>query len=122
MNLPAGFDPALLLLIGLAQAGKDTAATLIMAEDARFLRVAFADPVREMALRLDPLVGGPGFCPYCGDAAMRLSGAVEVYGWEEAKKLPDVRRLLQRMGQHRRAEHRRGARIRPRPPAFEPGE
>lgn len=83
-------------IIGLAQAGKDTAATLIMEEDPRFHRVAFADPVREMALRLDPFVE-------VGDRRRRdywrLSQIVgDVGDWEEAKKLPDVRRLLQRMG------------------------
>lgn len=77
-------------LIGLAQSGKDTFARILMEEDPRYSRVAFADPVRDMALRLDPTVYACGY--------VRLSELVLEEGWDAAKRHPDVRRLLQRLG------------------------
>lgn len=74
-------------LYGRAQAGKDTVAGL-MKDIAGFRRVAFADPLREMALDIDPLVGQD----------VHLREIVLVHGWEDAKKHPEVRRFLQRLG------------------------
>lgn len=90
-------------LIGLAQSGKDTVASLFIQEDARFSRVAFADPVREMLLRLNPLVEVPeevkdGFIWERTISHAFVAEVVGLYGWDLAKRWPDVRRLLQRMG------------------------
>lgn len=79
------------MLIGITgrkQAGKDSfAARLVKAHG--FTRVAFADPMREFALALDPLV----------DSHYRLSEIVYSLGWDVAKEsIPEVRRTLQRLG------------------------
>lgn len=73
---------------GKKQAGKDSfAARLVEAHG--FTRVAFADPMREFALALDPLV----------DGHYRLSEIVRSLGWDVAKEsIPEVRRTLQRLG------------------------
>lgn len=73
-------------LAGYAGAGKDTAAQGLIAQG--WQRIAFADAVREAAAALDPLVSGNA----------RLSEIVLQAGWEGAKQLPEVRRLLQRLG------------------------
>lgn len=79
------------MLIGITgrkQAGKDSfAARLVEAHG--FTRVAFADPMRDFALALDPLV----------DGHYRLSEIVKSLGWDVAKEsIPEVRRTLQRLG------------------------
>src|SRR5690606_2560032 len=43
-------------LMGYARSGKDTAGAMLHA-DLGYRRVSFADPVREMALALDPIIG-----------------------------------------------------------------
>lgn len=81
-------------LMGRARSGKDTvAARLVTAHG--YTRVAFADPLKDVALALDPIVGISGF-----GQQQRLSGFVQRCGWEWAKdQLPEVRRTLQRLGQ-----------------------
>lgn len=74
-------------LTGLKRSGKDTVADRLV-EQHGFTKVAFADPLREMALALDPLVAD----------GYHLSDAVTDLGWEEAKEYPEVRRTLQRLG------------------------
>lgn len=82
-------------IIGRRRVGKDTAANYLVRNHS-YARVGFADPVKEAALAINPyvvshhpLTGGPG----------RLHHIVDDYGWEEAKDLvPEVRRLLQRIG------------------------
>ena len=86
-------------LIGRARSGKDTAAAALV-EERGFTRLAFADPLREIALALDPFVGSPALpgdlAPFRG---VRLSTAIDALGWERAKDtIPEVRRLLQRLG------------------------
>lgn len=82
-------------LIGRKRSGKDTAA-LHLVQSRAYTRLAFADPLKEMALALDPFV--------CADemdgAAVRLSELVREIGWERAKdEHAEVRRILQRTGQ-----------------------
>ncbi|QOP65084.1 deoxynucleoside monophosphate kinase [Arthrobacter phage Adumb2043] len=90
----------LLGLIGKKRTGKDTfAGTLI--ERHAYARIALADPLREAALALDPIVGT---FPLQSDGVVRvrewrLSDVVEELGWEKAKDyIPEVRRTLQRLG------------------------
>ncbi|MGW6754538.1 deoxynucleotide monophosphate kinase family protein [Streptomyces sp. NPDC055006] len=82
--------------LGRARSGKDTAAAALVAEHA-YTRVAFADPLKEMALAVDPLI-----TTYISDGArttVRLSSLVADVGWEHAKDTyPEVRRTLQRLG------------------------
>lgn len=74
-------------LSGYARSGKDTVAA-ILAEDG-WERRAFADPLREMLLRLNPIA----------DGELRVQDLVSLYGWDDAKTLyPEIRELLQRLG------------------------
>jgi hypothetical protein len=81
-------------LMGRARSGKDSVAARLMGHH-NYSRVAFADPLRDMALALDPWVVSPG-----DSAPLRLSQVVRNVGWEQAKEyLPEVRRTLQALGQ-----------------------
>lgn len=87
-------------LIGKKRVGKDTFAAVLV-EKHGYERVALADPLREAALGLDPLVGT--FPLTVNDKlstrAWRLSEVVDAIGWERAKDyVPEVRRTLQRFG------------------------
>lgn len=82
---------------GKKRSGKDTAASYLV-EKLGFTRLAFADKLRAVALGTDPFV-----CVPTGDEPFqvkyeRLARVVEKRGWEKAKAIPDVRRLLQRIG------------------------
>lgn len=83
-------EVVLLMLIGFGhrqQVGKD----FIAANLPGFARVAFADAVRDFALVVNPFVGAPY-------PELRLASMVHAMGWEEAKKAPEVRRLLIAVG------------------------
>jgi hypothetical protein len=75
-------------LSGYAQSGKDTVAQILISEFG-FTRVAFADKIRELLVQIDPLIDGTG---------KRVSDVVEAFGWEDAKRFHEVRRLLQDLG------------------------
>jgi len=78
-------------LTGYAQSGKDTVANILV-ERYGFTRVAFADKIREYLYETNPMydsiVGEPLF----------VKDKVDRDGWEEAKKSPHIRRLLQNSG------------------------
>lgn len=78
--------------IGKARSGKDTAA-LRLVESWAFTRVAFADPLKRMALQVNPFIPtGPGI-------AVRLESLIADVGWGYAKDhYPEVRRILQCLG------------------------
>ena len=85
--------------IGPMGVGKSTAAKHL-AEQYRYTVVSFADPLREIALALDPIVGvcSEACCEPQGGLT-RLSEVVDQYGWSRAKEAyPEVRRTLQRLG------------------------
>lgn len=73
---------------GWANHGKDTTGQYLVA-NYNFLRYAFADQLKDLALIINPIVG-PG--------SLRLYAHVEEGGWEAAKKNPEVRRFLQELG------------------------
>lgn len=80
-------------LSGYAQSGKDTVAQHLI-DNYGFTRIAFADPIREALLALDPTV--PDYPALPG---IKLSWLVEKSGWESVKQeSQEVRKLLQRMG------------------------
>jgi cytidylate kinase len=85
---------------GHAQSGKDTAARILI-EKHNFTRIAFADPLREMLYALNPMVfeqtrkQSEGEIDYVFG---RVAGIVDQIGWEGAKKIAEVRELLQRLG------------------------
>lgn len=77
-------------LAGAARSGKDTAGAYLVARHG-YERRSFADAVRTAALAIDPYVATRA-------STRRLTDLVAAKGWEAAKELPDVRRLLQRVG------------------------
>lgn len=89
-------------LMGRAGSGKDTAAARLVSRY-QFVRVAFADPLKDSALRLDPIVGAESTS--YGSLPIRLSDVVRRYGWDRAKNsYPEVRRTLQNLGETVRAD------------------
>ncbi len=95
---PAGSDRAggkgatvLIGLCGYAGVGKDTAAEVLI-EEFGYKRVAFADPIRDSVIALDPYISHQG-------EFHRLSDFMaDQGGWEAAKDNEEVRRLSQAMG------------------------
>jgi hypothetical protein len=84
-------------LIGRARTGKDTAAA-ILGRKRGYRRLAFADPLRDIAYDLDPIVGlesaRSGFT-----FPERYSAVLERFGYEFSKdSYGEVRRTLQRLG------------------------
>jgi len=90
--------PVIIGLAGWAGAGKDSVADILV-EDFGFKKMAFADPLREMALAIDPVVGA-AYPPEAEfSKQIRYSDALDLVGYNEAKfKYPEVRRFLQRLG------------------------
>jgi hypothetical protein len=92
-------------LTGYAQHGKDTAAQVLV-EEYGYARVAFADPLKDLAVAVNPLVSLSAHDP---SVMARLRDLVVPSGlhtgasWETAKKNPEVRRLLQELGTGARA-------------------
>jgi len=79
-------------LSGYAQVGKDTVANYLV-ERYDFVKVSFADPIREALYRLDPKVD------IADMRGVSLRAAVDGLGWENTKvDSEDTRKLLQRMG------------------------
>lgn len=74
-------------LSGYARSGKDEIAKVLV-EELGFTRVAFADPIRNMLLEVNPYL----------EKNVRLVDVVAEYGWDVAKAMPEVRRLLQATG------------------------
>lgn len=72
--------------MGYARSGKDTAAAGLV-RDLGFRRFALADPLKEMALDINPFLA-------CGP----LAEFVGEVGWEAAKSVSSVRQFLQRLG------------------------
>lgn len=80
--------PSLIGLTGYASSGKDTVADIIV-QDYGYVKMAFADPLREMLLTLNPMVS----------STASLQRIVREHGWNGAKKrFPEVRRLMQVFG------------------------
>ncbi|AZQ70285.1 hypothetical protein EKH77_02800 [Streptomyces luteoverticillatus] len=81
-------------IIGRARSGKDTVAARLVAAHG-FRRMALADPLKDMAFGIDPLIA-----PAVQDGGtLRLAEAVRLFGWETVKeRYPEARRFLQRLG------------------------
>lgn len=86
-------------IIGRARVGKDTAGQWLV-DNRGYRRIGFADPLKEAALKLDPLIEqiDMAFLGVDEHPDVRLSELVRKYGWEEAKEAPEVRRILQELG------------------------
>lgn len=101
--------PIVVGLTGYAQHGKDTVGNRLVS-DWGFERFAFADPLKSMALTLNPHVSliteklDVEFMRHFtaseldGIDFVRLEWLVSTVGWEVAKKADDVRRFLQVLG------------------------
>lgn len=90
-------QPTVIGISGYAQAGKDTIGS-VLTESAGFVRVAFADALREVLYALNPSVcvqTGPSFVDFLWTTVVDV---VEDKGWEWAKANSDVRGYLQRLG------------------------
>jgi len=74
-------------LTGYATSGKDTVAKTLV-ERYGYKRVAFADAIRDLLYAVEPMI----------DNLYSLRLLVDTYGWDEVKKRPEVRRLLQNLG------------------------
>ncbi|MEV4971969.1 hypothetical protein [Streptomyces scopuliridis] len=85
-------------IIGRARTGKDTAGQWLV-DNRGYRRVGFADPLKEAALKLDPILQAEESRGDWGDGDLRVSEAVKLFGWEAAKdQLPETRRILQELG------------------------
>jgi len=85
-------------IIGRARVGKDTAGKWLV-DNRGFRRVAFADALKDAALKVDPILQAEESRGDWGDGDLRVSEAVKLFGWEDAKdQFPEVRRFLQEFG------------------------
>lgn len=83
------------MIVGLghqAQVGKDTAAQILV-DKYGFRRRAFADALKDLAYRTNPIIQW-----MYGHGPIYLADIVDQQGWEEAKKNWEVRRYLQNLG------------------------
>lgn len=84
-------------LVGKARSGKDSVAQHLI-RTRQYTRVAFADPLKPMALNINPIVDVRR--EWNATHHVRLAEIVQADGWERAKDLyPEVRRVLQHVGQ-----------------------
>lgn len=74
-------------LAGYARSGKDEVAKVLVNKYG-FTRVAFADPIREFLLKINPIL----------DDGHRVEDFVKEFDWNIAKAKPETRRLLQDIG------------------------
>lgn len=85
-------------LSGYARSGKDAVAKILV-EEHGYVRVSWADKLREAVYALDPIVGWTGLLRR---RPVRYSALIDAIGYEAAKDHlvygPEVRRTLQRMG------------------------
>ncbi|MFD5198810.1 hypothetical protein ACFWM7_01305 [Streptomyces sp. NPDC058375] len=84
-------------IIGRARVGKDTAGQWLV-DHRGYRRIGFADPLKEAALKLDPIVHPIAWPSGQGVDDFRLSEVVKKIGWERAKETGDTRRILQELG------------------------
>lgn len=82
-------------LSGLARAGKDSVADVLV-KDFGFEKRSFAAPLKEMARKLNPIIGWDLYNP---GRQILLNEALERYGEDSVKQIfPEYRRLLQVLG------------------------
>lgn len=92
------FDSPVIGLVGFAGAGKDSVADVLCGRHA-FARVAFADPLREMASALNPYIATGGLPGRGDDGLVRYADALRHFGYTDAKvRYAEVRAFLQRLG------------------------
>lgn len=87
---------------GYARTGKDEIAKVLV-EEFGFIRMAFADKLRESVYALNPIVSIGVYEDYHWNMEKNvyLQDVIDGYGWDGVKETvygPEVRRLLQRFG------------------------
>lgn len=97
----------LISLTGKARSGKDTVANFLC-EKYDFVRIGWADTLKKAVYTLNPIISykavyETSYQMLVGYAnkdfqEVRLQTTVDEIGWDEAKKIPEVRRLLQVFG------------------------
>lgn len=81
-------------LSGYASSGKDEVAKILV-EEYGFIRVAFADKIRELLYEMNP----PIPVGYGLEAHVEfLQDYVNLYGWDKGKQNPIIRKMLQNLG------------------------
>jgi len=86
-------DPMIIGLSGWAGSGKDAIADILV-DDFSFTKMGFADPLREMALAINPIIDSDE-----GLRFIRYSDLLDDVGYERAKRDHlEVRRFLQVLG------------------------
>lgn len=85
-------DRIIIGLSGYGRAGKDSVGVFLATYG--FKRYAFADKLRDFLYALNPVVG----MTRGSLAPIHVQDIVDNEGWETAKQLPEVTRLLQRCG------------------------
>jgi len=87
-------------LIGLGgrlRSGKDAIADHLVAQHG-FVKLGMSDALHEAMLAIDPIINAGSFGRDDSVFTVRYSEAIEDLGYVEAKKIPEVRRLLQKLG------------------------
>lgn len=88
----------LLGLTGVAQSGKSTVAEYLVNEYG-FKEYLFSDGVKLALYRMNPIIMATHkHGDYSQDVVQYLQDVVDDFGWDQAKQIPMVRELLQRMG------------------------
>lgn len=92
----------IIVLSGFARSGKDTVAQILV-EEFGFKQVAFADKLREMLYRLNPIVDTEWYPMSKPKKAGHwyVQDVIDQYGWSGYKETrfgSEIRRLLQRLG------------------------
>jgi hypothetical protein len=81
-------------ITGKAGAGKDTLADRLVSHHG-YTRLAFADPLKQLLLDINPIIDHDPIA----EMGVTLRDLVLLYGWDDAKAIPQVRRLLQDTGE-----------------------
>lgn len=82
--------PHLISLTGYATSGKDTIADILV-EKHNYVKLGWSDTLYDILYETNPLIP-------VDDGHVRLQELIDDVGWTDAKKNPEVRELLQRLG------------------------
>lgn len=87
-------------LTGYGQSGKDSVARYLV-DNHQFIRVAFADKLKQVAYDIDPIIPIPDELRLVlglSSTYMHLREIIDIIGYEDAKVIPGVREFYQDLG------------------------